>query len=443
MREPVEATNGVTRGNIMPFTDKQIAALKPKAGRYEKPEPGRTGLRIRVSPKGEKRWTFTYRFAGEQKRMLLGHYPRTGVASAHKALGDAREKLKQGIDPGAIVAEERRAEREAETIADLVNEYLERHARKNMKPNTAASDEWMLNREIVSEWGTRKAKDITRRDIIKLLDGIEDRPAPVLRNRVASVLSRLFRFALDRGVVDASPAVGVRRLEERSRDRFLTVTEIRAFWNGLDEADMTPAVRTALRFLLVTGQRRAEVAGATAAEVDRKESLWRVPSERTKNGRENLVPLPRLALRLLADADALRVRPKPIRANRKGRPAYDETPSQWQFPSWRLGRPLEPAALTRALNRNRAKLGIGDATVHDIRRTFATWHGELGTAPEILSALLNHAPVTITGRVYDRASHLEPRRKAMSVWCDWLERVVAGAKIAENVVQLKRSVPIQ
>jgi integrase len=83
-------------------------------------------------------------------------------------------------------------------------------------------------------------------------------------------------------------------------------------------------------------------------------------------------------------------------------------------------------------------LGVGDATVHDIRRTFATWHGEIGTQPEILAALMNHAPTTITAAVYNRASNLEPRRRAMAAWCGWLERVIAGETISENVIQMAR-----
>lgn len=423
----------------MPFTDKQIAALKAKSGRYEKAEPGRTGLRIRVMPSGQKVWSFVYRIDGAQKRMELGRLPKVGLSKARKALADAKDKLREGIDPGAIVAEEKRAERDAETVELLVQEYIARRpSHKAVRPRTIEHETWMLNREIIPEWGKRKAKSITRRDVIQLLDDIEDRPAPVLRNHVAALISKLFIFGMDRGILDSSPGVGIRRLQERSRDRFLSVEEIRSFWHGLDKADITPAVRLALRFILVTGQRRIEVAGAMRSEIDDTEKLWHLPASRAKNGRANVIPLPPLALWLLGDADRLRVRPKPVRPDRKGHPPYDATPSPWLLPSWRLGRALSAAALTRAVNRNREVLGIGDATVHDIRRTFATYLGELGTAPEILSALLNHVPVSITGAVYNRASNIEPRRRAMGAWCSWLERVIAGEHVAENVIRLQR-----
>lgn len=432
----------------MPFTDKQVAALRPRSKRYEKAEPGRTGLRLRVGPAGGKSWTFAYKWRGEAKRLLLGHYPGMGLADAHMALADVKAKLKAGTDPGIQIAAERDAELNAETFDELAEEYIARHAAK-MK--TGHQDELLLKAEVIPTWRSRKAREITRRDIIKLLDRLEDRGVLVQRNRLAGLLSRVFAFALDRGIVDASPAAGVKRLPEKSRARFLTVEEIRTLWQGLEspELKMIPAVRLAVKFLIATGQRRSEVAGIERSEIDDIQAVWRLPAARAKNGREHIIPLPPLAMHLVAEADKLRVRSEPVRAKRSGRPAYDPEPSPFLFPSWRLGRPLNADALTRGLNNNRAALGLevmddvalkaGDsARVHDLRRTFATWHGELGTAPEVLSALLNHAPTHITASVYNRASLLEPRRRAMEVWCAWLERVVSGQPIAENVVRLER-----
>lgn len=196
---------------------------------------------------------------------------------------------------------------------------------------------------------------------------------------------------------------------------------------------MAEPTKHALKFALVTGQRRSEVAGIARAEIDDAEALWRLPASRTKTGhktgRGNIIPLPPLAMGIIAAADAIRVRPLPARPGRKDRKPYSSEPSPWLFPSYRIGRPLEPAALSRAVNRNRPALGFdggSQPTVHDLRRTFATFHGELGTSPEILSGLLAHSPDTITRRVYDRSTNLEPKRAAMARWCQWLELVIAG-----------------
>ena len=421
----------------MPFTDKQIAALRPKSARYEKKEPGRSGLGIRVGPKGDKSWTFVYRFDEKQRRMVFGHYPRMGVAKAHLALAKAREALRLGTDPGATLAEDRLTERNAERVADLSAEYLERHARKVMRPSSAKEDERLLNREILPYWENRRAKDITRRDCIKLLDIIEDRGAPVLRNRTAGLLSRVFRFAMDRGIIDASPATGIRRLPEQPRTRVLDREEIKSFWLGLDDASISPQVRLALKLAILTGQRRGEIAGISRDEIDDIEALWRLPAGRAKNGRENLIPMPSLAMEIIAQADAVRnLKPTKHTERRMGNQAVPAS-SPWLFRSSRLGKPIEPAALTRALNRNRECLKIGDATVHDLRRTFATWQAEIGTPHEVISALLNHSPSNITGQVYIHASNLQPRRIAMERWCAWLTEVIAGQKVSENVIRLE------
>ncbi len=93
----------------MRFTDKGIAALKPKSERYEVWEDGRTGLGVRMSPKGRKSWNYMYRFNGKARRMTLGTYPAVSLASARVKHASAKELLAKGTDPGALHVEKRRA----------------------------------------------------------------------------------------------------------------------------------------------------------------------------------------------------------------------------------------------------------------------------------------------------------------------------------------------
>lgn len=429
---------------VKKFTDRTIAALRPKADRYDVKELGGDGLCVRVGTSGKRSFVGYYHFDGRSRKITYGAYadpqthrpgtPASGLslASARIAHAKAKAAVVQGIDPGSEKLAKDTSDRAAETISDMVHEYIERHAKPRMKPSTAAEDQRILNREIIPHIGKTKAKDVTRRDLIKLLDNIEDRGAPVLRNRVAGVMSRFFLFGLDRGIVPASPATGIRRLEEKPRDRFLSMGEIHSFWHGLEEIDAIPQVRAALRMTLATGQRRFEVSGVRREEISDSEAIWRLPSVRSKNGIANTIPLPPFIMALVAEADVYRVRPAPTRTNRKDRKPYDPSPSAFLFPARVIGKPLEPAALTRALNRNRDRLGIGDATIHDLRRTFATAHGSIGTSKEIRSALLNHAPDGITARVYDKSAQTEPtwlisaKRNAMERYCDWLQHVIEG-----------------
>lgn len=426
--------------NQRKLTDAAIQALRPAPNRYVIWDA--TGaFGVRVGTTGKKTFIGMYRFQGKARMVTYGTYgkggAKIGLATARALHAAAMEQVEQGMDPGATKVVQNAARREAHTIAALVEEYLAHYARKRKKASSAAEDERLLGTNVLPAWERRKAKDITRRDVIELLDAIEARGAPIQRNRTAALLSKLFRVGMDRGIIDTSPAVGISRLPESPRDVLLTAEQIRSLWQGLDKPGMDRRTALAIKFCLVTGQRRSEVAGAFRAEIDDPPLIWHLPAARTKNGRENYLPLPPLAQTLLAEADQLRVRASPTRPKRKDRPAYDSTPSPYLFPSGIGKKPLEPAALTRALNRNRETLSIGYATIHDLRRVFATAHGELGTPLDILRLLLNHAPMTVTEKHYNLARNLEPCRKAMEAYCAWLERVVTGnSKTDDNVIDL-------
>ncbi len=169
----------------MRYTDKGLAALKPKAERYEVWEDGRTGLGVRVSPKGRKSWVYMYRFNGTLRRMCFGTYPAVGLASARVKHANAKELLTKGTDPGAQQIERKRAERDAETVSDIAEEYLEKWARPRKR--SAGEDERILRKDVLPAWGAKKAKEIRRRDVILLLDKIVERGAPIGANRTLGV----------------------------------------------------------------------------------------------------------------------------------------------------------------------------------------------------------------------------------------------------------------
>jgi integrase len=427
----------------MPFTDRQVNALRPKKVRYEVPEPGRTGLSIRITPHGGKTWAFRYRFGGTQRRLVLGEYPQVGVADAHLKLAEAKKMLAAGLDPSIDAVTPPRRIGHTCTVDDVVQRYAA-HAAKTMRPSTVKEDLRMLTVEVLPLWRGRLVKEITRTDVMELLKGIEDRGVYVMRNRVAGLLSRFFLFALDEGLIDASPAIKLRRLRkvhgqrvEKARGNFLTQEQIRAFWQNVDAIPVTRSLRAALKWLLVTGQRRGEVAGALRGEIDDSAALWTIPATRTKNEREQRLPLPELAMQVLKEADAARVRPQPTRMHRKDRKPHDPAPSPWLFPSKRLGKAITAGALTCAVVRHRQALGIGNATVHDIRRSVATWMGEIGIEKDLIAAVLNHAPKGVTDVHYNHATLLGRKREAMERWSTWLMRVIAGQSTRRDVMNLR------
>jgi len=416
----------------MRFTDRSIAALKPKATLYEMWEDGRTGLGVRMSPKGRKSFNYMYRFNGKARRLTLGTYPTLGLASARVKHSKAKELLGKGIDPGALHVEKRRAERQAETVNDLAAEYLEKWARPRKR--SAGEDERILRKDVLPLWGKRKAKDIRRRDVILLLDGIVERGAPIAANRTLGIIRRMFNFAVSRDILDATPVAMVKApAKENQRERVLSPEEIRIFWNDLDKAPISQGIILALKLQLVTAQRKGELIGVAQSEFDlEEEKIWIIPPERAKNGKTHRVPLSPLAVSLIEKAQAL---------------AGD---SQWLFPSPRADGPVKPQAVNQALYRacmppdkrpkaarlaDKPAVGLAGIVPHDLRRTAASLMAALGINRLVVAKILNHVENSVTA-IYDRHSYDAEKRRALEAWAAHLEEILSGKLRADNVVRL-------
>jgi integrase len=400
------------------FTDRSIAALRPKAERYEVWEGG--GFGLRVSPRGAKAWIWVYHFAGRPRRMTFGAYPALGLADARIKLADARKLLQRGIDPGDREVQARKAERAAETLAELAEAYLDKWARPRKR--SAAEDERILRKDVIPFWGRRKANDIARKDVIALLDRIMDRGSPVAANRTLAVVRRMFGWALSRDIVGTSPCAAVRApANERRRDRVLSADEITTLWCALDNPELaiSPGIRLAMKLQLATAQRKGEVIGAEWSEFDLHGRVWTIPAAKAKNGMPHRVPLSPLALDLLDQIAVWQ--------------AVKHNSPRWLFPSPKIaGKPITGPAIDHAMRDNRVKLGTGDATPHDLRRTAASHMTSIGISRLVVSKILNHAEPGVTA-VYDRHSYDREKREALDAWGAKLQEII-GAKLESNKV---------
>ncbi len=424
----------------MKLTDRTIRVLKPKTERYEVWEDGRTGLGVRVSSAGRKSWIYMYRFDGKPRRMTLGTYPAVSLASAHVKHAQAKEALEKGSDPGTLHVERRRAERNAETVQNLADEYLEKWARPRKR--SAGEDERMLNKDVLPTWGKRKAKSITRRDVILLLDGIVERGSPIQANRTLAVIRKMFNFAISRDIIDATPVAMVKApSKENQVDRVLSTDEIKTFWKGLANAPMTPAVKLALKLQLVTAQRKGELVGARLSEFNLGEGTWTIPGERVKNGATHLVPLAPLALELIEEARAIAMEEE--RKRREKSPGTETHEPEWLFPSSSGNRSIKPKAVNLALRRclmgtkenMDPTINLKYLTPHDLRRTAATGMTALGINRLVVSKILNHVETSVTA-IYDRHTYDSEKRHALEAWAAHLEGILSGKPKADNVVTL-------
>jgi integrase len=293
---------------------------------------------------------------------------------------------------------------------------LEKYARPNKR--SAAADERALKKEVVPVWGRRKAKEITRRDIIRLLDDVVDRGSPVMANRLLDMLRRMFAFGVQRDILGATPCVLIEApTKETPRDRVLSSSEINTFWHGLEEASMLPLTRLALKLMLVTAQRRDEVVSAPWSEFNLSEGVWEIPASRSKNKRAHRLPISSLACDLLNQVQEL------------------GGGSLWLFPSPRVDGQMKPAAITIAMSNNLSRIGIDNATPHDLRRTAASRMTEMGIPRLVVSKVLGHSDGSITA-IYDRFEYWPQKKQALDAWSARLEEIISGEPAAGNVVSL-------
>lgn len=169
----------------------------------------------------------------------------------------------------------------------------------------------------------------------------------------------------------------------------------------------------------------------TASELDFATKTWLLPAERTKAGREHLVPLTDLAIDLLSEAQGLAC----LRHKRMPEGADPI------FPSPRDSKkPVERISLTRAMARLTEAAKIEDATPHDLRRTGATIMASerIGTLSEVIARVLNHAPpgLGVTG-IYNRHAYVAEKRRALQLWAQLLLSIATSTPRPSNIVEMK------
>lgn len=378
------------------LTVKAAAAAKAGSTRRELPDGYLPGLYLVVQPSGAKSWAVRYRHNGRTRKLTLGRYPVLSLADARDKAREALAVADAGDDPVA----ERRSRRDADTVAALVADFIKRHASKK---RSGAQTERIFEREVLPLWGGRKAAEITRRDVIDLLDGIVDRGHPQAANRTLAAIRKFFNWAVSRDRLDASPCAGVSApAEVNSRDRILTDDEIRALWKATGALGYP--FGPMFRLLLLTGQRRDEVAGMCWAEIDG--ATWEIPGDRAKNGKAHSVHLADPALLVLSGCP--RISGSPYTFTTTG-----ETPA--------TGYSRSKARLDRFMGD-----GIPDWRLHDLRRTAASGMARCAIALPVIEKCLNHISGSFAGivGVYQHHDYADEKRAAWEAWAAHVMEVV-------------------
>ncbi len=354
------------------------------------------------------------RVNGRQVRRTVGTTPALTLAEARSRARAMLADFSNGVDPDAAarVAELEAMRAQRNTFAGVAADYMQELGRLC---KDAVERQRKLDRDILPVLGPIPVADLRRADIKALvLEKAKD--TPVMARRIKSLVHTILDYAIDEELIDANPAARIKLPKEKARDRYLTEKEIKRFWRGLERACLDPQMRRILKLLLVTGQRRAEVALMRWDELDLEKGFWEIPTDRTKAGRATRVPLSPLALKLIGEPDG-----------------YEHV---FHHSS---GRPLTVFSVSQAMRRELKPLGLADkpATPHDLRRTFASQLAELGIDRLTISKLLNHAETGVTGQVYELSEHYEKKRVAVLAWADKLMEILSGRPPVPNVAVLR------
>lgn len=403
---------GSQKFDVIVFTDRSIKHLAPESKRRVVWAQGLPGLGVRITPKGTKSFVYKYDIDGQDRWLTIGQYPKVTLAEAFQKYGDALEKVAAGEDPAGDRVKANAERRNAPTVAQLAEEYIEKYARPRKR--SWEEDQRVLDHDVLPAWKNRKAAKITRRDVIALLDGIVARGAPVQANRTLAVVRRMFNFAVDRDILPASPCHRVKPAsKEAPKVRYLTLDEIRQFWVALETAPLESRTKSALKVLLLTLQRNSEVIGLRKDELDLRAKTWIIPAERTKNGRPHLVPLSGPAVEIITGL------------------IEDAGDDGYLFPGKADSDHMTNAAISQAVARNLEHFGLSKFTPHDLRRTGSTQLAAFKVPRFDRDRVLNHTDRTI-GAVYDVYGYQDEKRAVLDMWADIVMSAVKSRKAVDT-----------
>jgi integrase len=360
------------------------------------------GLGVRVTDKGTRTYVFGARFDGK-------NFTRREIADVRAIdLADARKKARHWAE---LVDAGKDPKREEERLA--------RAAAREQESTfgcvaAAFGDDWLagkrkhkvyvrqIEREFIPRWGKRPIADIERGEVIDLIKAkaVKDR-APAEARNLLGLIKSLLGWALDHGLVDRNVTADIRPLRiigrKLSRDRALTVAELRALW--MAASGLGYPVGTVFQMLVLSATRLNEVARAIWSEFDLDNRVWTIPAARMKGARPHVVPLSSAMVSIL-----------------RSLPRFPQ--GNFVFTTTSGQRPVSVGSkIKQQLD---TTLGFSEGwRFHDIRRGCRSAFAEIGIGTETAEAILSHVRPGIVG-TYDKYSYIKEKAAALEQWAGFI-----------------------
>lgn len=384
-----------------------------------------TGFAIRIYRSGSRSFTFDYRIQGRQRRYRIGPWPEWTAVGARERARELRRQVDLEIDPH----DAREFHRTAPNVTELIDRYIAEHLPK-LAARTQSDQISMMRKLVQPVWGKRLVVDITKQDVAALLDDVAkgrarphkakpnnrarklqgSKPTPIRANRLGQMLRKMFNLAIEWEWRVDNPAQGFHQRIENSRERFLSIDEIKRLADALDAAEDERGAAI-IRMCMLTGARVGEVRTARFEDFNLEFGTWSKPASMTKQRKIHRIPISEDVARL-------------VRQRRLCVPQG----CPWLFPGETPGQPVQE--LRRFWLKMRSEARIEDVRIHDLRHTFASLLVSGGASLEMIARLLGHSQMSTT----QRYAHLmdTPLREGVNAVADILSARPKLVRIAKE-----------
>ncbi len=396
-----------------PLTAKEIQSAKPKEKEYKLFDGG--GLFLAVTPKGGKWWRLKYRFKNKEQRLALGVYPDLSLQEARKLREIYKAQVAEGINP----IDKKRAEKEAESIAETKNlNTFEKIARERLAIAQNEISESHFNRTmnaLVNDCfpviGAMPIDEVEAKDILVILHRMVDRNIKESARKLFYAISKTFKWAVANGKAKRNPANDI-LLEEvigkKSTRHFPTITDdkgIRGLLLAIDSYTGEYTTKRALQMLAYVFVRPYNIRHAEWSEVDFLNKKWNISAEKMKTKEDLIVPLTDTVVTILEDIRRFTGNGQYIFHSPRGKTS-----------------PMSENTLLGAIRR----LGYtkDEFVPHAFRAMFSTVaHEKSSFKSEVIETQLAHSVGNAVSQAYNRAKYLDERVEMMQWWSDYLDNL--------------------
>lgn len=356
------------------LSKKQVESAEVRATEYMLWDSGMPGFGVRILPSGRRSYLVQYRVGTRSRRLAIGAHGVLTTEQARDLASQALAAVRAGGDP----AEDRKRRRQALTVRELADRFDREHIAVRVKESTGKEYRRNLTRFILPALGRLRVEEVTRADIARFHHDL--RHIPYQANRNIEIISKMFSLAEMWGLRPdgSNPRRHIRKYAEHKRERFLSAAELKRLGEVLNEMtderiELASAI-TAVRLLVLTGCRLNEIVKLRWEHVDLTAGVLRLPD--SKSGAKT-VHLGGAAVNILREIKRQPFNPHVITGTLPGRPLSDLQPF------WR---------------RARARAGLKDVRIHDLRHTFASVAVAAGQGLPMIGKLLGHTQVQTTAR---------------------------------------------